>query len=183
MGIMENDPSTNASQFSISAALVASLLRVSSTPACNSPIVTDERKICSGRSVLIHATTAPWGVFLRNSKTMFVSSKYRITGNRTYSNSGPLKSTRGRLFHWPCFGTTSSNRGASPSSNSLMFGRRSRCNRRHSSAATSTASSTPRRVTTCGPFFNAASRNSLKRALASCNCHVLAPLFITAYYD
>src|SRR5207302_7922444 len=38
---------------------------------------------------------------------------------------------------------------------------------------TRTAASTPRRVTTWGPFFRAASRNSLNRALASCSCQEL----------
>ncbi len=34
-----------------------------------------------------------------------------------------------------------------------------------------TAVSTPRRVTTYGPFLMVASKNSLNRAFASCTCH------------
>jgi hypothetical protein len=54
-----------------------------------------------------------------------------------------------------------------------MLGRESFCKRRHSPIGTRTAASTPRRVTTCGPFVSAASRNSLNLAFASCNCHEL----------
>ena len=59
---------------------------------------------------------------------------------------------------------------STPSNNSLMVGRFDCCSRRHSSIGTRTAASTPRRVTTCGPCFSAAFRNSLKRAFASCSC-------------
>ena len=47
-------------------------------------------------------------------------------------------------------------------------GRAAACSRRHSSTGTSTAASAPRRVTNCGPSARQASRNSLKRAFASC---------------
>ena len=45
--------------------------------------------------------------------------------------------------------------------------------RRHWSIDTSAAFSTPRLVTICGPSVRLASRNSLKRSLASCTGHVL----------
>src|SRR5712671_2227522 len=81
-------------------------------------------------------------------------------------------STGGRRFHFLRGGTMFSKRGPDRS-NCLILGRDALCIRRHSSMGTRTAASTPRRVTTWGPFFSAASRNSLNRAFASCNCHEL----------
>ena len=46
-------------------------------------------------------------------------------------------------------------------------------NRRHRSIGTSTAVSTPRLVTICGPSARLLSSNSLNRALAACTCQVL----------
>src|SRR6266849_2204233 len=86
--------------------------------------------------------------------------------------SNHSNSTGGRRFHFLRGGTIFSNRGPDRS-NSLMLGRDACCRRRHSSMGTKTAASTPRRVTTWGPFSRAASRNSLNRALASCNCQEL----------
>src|SRR5579859_161880 len=75
-----------------------------------------------------------------------------------------------RRLRAPRSGTIFSKRGASASSKSLSLGLEADCSRRHSSMGTRTAVSTPRRVTTCGPFFSVASKNSLNRAFASCNC-------------
>src|SRR5258708_4495982 len=85
---------------------------------------------------------------------------------------GHSNSTGGRRFHFRRGGTMFSKRGPERS-NSLMLGRDAFCRRRHSSIGTRTAASTPRRVTTWGPFFSAASRNSLNRAFASCTCQEL----------
>ena len=49
IGKNAKDISRVLGQLSISEAFAASGLRASSTPSCNSPIVTAERKICSGR--------------------------------------------------------------------------------------------------------------------------------------
>src|SRR5260370_9081303 len=57
--------------------------------------------------------------------------------------------------------------------NWLILGRGGLWIRRHSSMGARTAASTPRRVITWGPFFSAASRNSLNRGFASFNCHEL----------
>src|SRR5271170_7845951 len=92
--------------------------------------------------------------------------------------SGWLKSVGGRRAHLTRLGRTMSNRGPGARSNSLMLGRLASCIRRHSSMGTRTAASTPRRVTTCGPFLSAALRNSLKRDFASCNCQVLTGGFL-----
>ena len=65
----------------------------------------------------------------------------------------------------------SSKRGSGASNHSLRPGRAAFCSLSHSSIGTRTAVLTPRRVTTCGPFLIVASKNSLKRAFASCTCH------------
>src|ERR1039457_5122714 len=81
-------------------------------------------------------------------------------------------STTGRRRKLPRLSTIrSSKRGSGASNHSFSPGRASFCKRFHSSMGTSTAVSIPRRVTTCGPFSMVASRNSLKRAFASCSCH------------
>ena len=49
IGNAVNEASTIVSQVSISCAFAASVLRINSTPACSSPIVMAERKICSAR--------------------------------------------------------------------------------------------------------------------------------------
>ena len=85
---------------------------------------------------------------------------------------GHSNSTGGRRFHFLRGGTMFSKCGPERS-NSLILGRDAFCIRRHSSMGTRTAASTPRRVTTWGPFFSAASRNSLNRAFASCSCQEL----------
>src|ERR1700722_3627503 len=82
-----------------------------------------------------------------------------------------LKSTTGRRRALRLSGTRFSARAPGASNRALRLGRAARCSRFHSSIGTNTAASTPRRVTTCGPFLRVVSNNSLKRALASCTCH------------
>src|SRR5271155_2156958 len=109
------------------------------------------------------------------------SVRLRFTNLRNYVRveqiPGHSNSTDGRRPHLPRGRTMFSKRGPDRS-NSLIPGRDALCIRRHSSMGTSTAASTPRRVTTCGPFLSAASRNSLKRAFASCNCQELTGSFL-----
>src|SRR5712671_8052393 len=64
-----------------------------------------------------------------------------------------------------------SKRASGANSKSLRLGRAAFCRRFHSPIGTRTAVSTPRRVTTWGPFLMVASKNSLNRAFASCTCH------------
>src|ERR1700730_14616629 len=66
-----------------------------------------------------------------------------------------------------------SNRGPSLRSTSFQVKRFSSFSLCHSSMETTTAVSIPRRVTTCGPFSSVSSISSLKRAFASCNCHLV----------
>ena len=74
----------------------------------------------------------------------------------------------GRRRARPRGGSSRSVRASSDSSNCFSEGRAACCRRRHSCMGTSTAASAPRRVTSCGPSDRQASRNSLKRAFASC---------------
>jgi hypothetical protein len=80
-------------------------------------------------------------------------------------------STTGRRRKLRLSGMRSSIRGSGASNHSFRPGRAAFCSRSHSSIGTRTAVLIPRRVTTCGPFLIVASRNSLKRAFASCTCH------------
>src|SRR5215469_2797049 len=73
----------------------------------------------------------------------------------------------------PRLGSGISNRGPSPKSTSFQVKRFSSFNLCHSSMETTTAVSIPRRVTTCGPFSSVSSISSLKRAFASCSCHLV----------
>src|ERR1700732_2702182 len=73
----------------------------------------------------------------------------------------------------PRLGSGISNRGPSPRSTSFQVKRFSSFSLCHSSMETTTAVSIPRRVTTCGPFSSVSSISSLKRALASCSCHLV----------
>ncbi len=68
-------------------------------------------------------------------------------------------------------GKTFSNRGPGPRSRVFKPGRADLWTRCHSSMGTSTAASTPRRVTTCGPFLRVVSSSSLNLAFASCTFH------------
>src|SRR5882724_1502017 len=94
-----------------------------------------------------------------------------------HSNSGS-----GRCLRRPRFPTKFSKRGPLLSSHSLIPGRAACCSDCHSLIGTNTAVSTPRRVTTWGPFFNVASRNSLKRAFASCTCQLAISASTALYY-
>ncbi len=71
---------------------------------------------------------------------------------------------RGRMFRSP--------RGSGPSNKDFKLGRARSRKSRHSLTGRSTAASTPRSVTTWGPSVRLAFSNSLKRAFASCTCHV-----------
>src|SRR5258708_38819725 len=73
----------------------------------------------------------------------------------------------------PRLGSGITNRGPSPKSTSFQVKRFSSFSLYHSSMETTTAVSIPRRVTTCGPFSSVSSISSLKRAFASCNCHLV----------
>jgi hypothetical protein len=90
----------------------------------------------------------------------------RIEQVLIHSNSTTVRRRKLRLS-----GIRSSNRGSGTSNHSFRPGRAAFCSRSHSSIGTRTAVLIPRRVTTCGPFLMVASRNSLKRAFASCTCH------------
>src|SRR5690349_4273390 len=86
----------------------------------------------------------------------------RVNKIASQSNSGGL-----RDFNRPRLGKISSKRGASPRRISFQVGRFSSLSLLHSSTETTTAVSTPLRVTICGPFLRVSSMSSLKRALAS----------------
>jgi hypothetical protein len=73
------EASNSSTHRSISMAFAGSWRRVSSIPACNSPIVTAERNTCSSRKPVSQATTAPWGLGFRVSETTLVSNRYRLT--------------------------------------------------------------------------------------------------------
>src|SRR4029077_996173 len=73
----------------------------------------------------------------------------------------------------PRLGSGISKRGPSPKSTSFQVSRFSSFNLFHSSIETTTAVSIPPRVTTCGPFSSVSSISSLKRAFASCSCHLV----------
>jgi len=87
------------------------------------------------------------------------------------SNTGGL-----RDLPVPRFGIGISNRGPSPSKTSFQFLASPAFDFCHSSMETTTAVSTPRRATICGPFSTASSTSSLERALACCNCHLAVGL-------
>src|SRR3974390_870086 len=74
---------------------------------------------------------------------------------------------------FPRLGRGSVNLGPSPRSTSFHVGCPSLFSLCHSSIEMITAVSTPRRVTTCGPFSSVSSINSLNRDLASCSCHLV----------
>src|SRR5208283_5699138 len=80
-------------------------------------------------------------------------------------------SSTGRRRHLCLSRIRSSKRGSGASNHSLRPGRAAFWSLSHSSIGTRTAVLIPRRVTICGPFLMVASKNSLKRAFASCTCH------------
>src|SRR3954470_9697990 len=83
----------------------------------------------------------------------------RVQQETLHSNTtGVLRRSR------PRGGIAISNRRGSSRSSCLTSGLAACCSRRHSSMDTSTAASTPRRVTTCGPFFRAVLSSSLNFA-------------------
>jgi len=94
------------------------------------------------------------------------------------SNAGGSRRRRARRA-----GTGMSARGNSASSKSLRRGRVASSKLRHWSTRTSTAISTPRRVTICGPLVRLASSNSLKRAFASCTGQILRSFFLATFVD
>ena len=111
---------------SISRALVASCLRVSSIPAWTSPIETAEMNNCSSRLWFNHSTTPPCGRNFRSSDITLVSSRYLSTQNSTgFRNFVLLRS-----------GTSASVRPVDAKSHSFRDGRAFRCNRSHSSTGT-----------------------------------------------
>src|SRR5580692_3233747 len=76
----------------------------------------------------------------------------------------------------PRLGKGKSKRGPSASKRSFNEGLADACMRRHSFMDTKTAVSTPRLVTTWGPFSRVSSRSWLKRAFASCTCQAISDL-------
>src|SRR5579871_826774 len=79
--------------------------------------------------------------------------------------------TGSRHLPLPRLGRGISNLGPGPSKTSFKLGRPPLCERFHSSNEITTAVSTPRLVTICGPFSTASSTTLLNFAFASCNCH------------
>src|SRR5215469_1265818 len=104
-----------------------------------------------------YATVRTWFSQFRNN--------IRIQEVPVHLNSGTA-----RRFNLCRSGIKFSKRASGANSKALRLGRAARCRRFHSSIGTRTAVSIPRRVTIWGPFLIVASRNSLKRAFASCTC-------------
>jgi hypothetical protein len=134
-------------------------------PACISPTVTAER--CRSESSMFSSQSTTFGFArgLRSSETMLVSSKYTAV-----LQSDGIERRRRR----PRGGAVRSARAKSVSSSAFNDGREIWQSRFHSCMGTSTAVSSPRRVTIWGPSRTHVSRSSLKRALASCTGQVLA---------
>ncbi len=65
-----------------------SWVRVSSIPACSSPIVTAERNICSSCKWPNQDNTAPCGFGYPSSETTFVSSRYFFTATPQVYDGG-----------------------------------------------------------------------------------------------
>ena len=100
----------------------------------------------------------------------------RLADTLGYSNRGVGRRVSGRRA-----GARDSTRGAAASSSSFKFGRIVRCKVSHCAIDTTTAISTPLRVTIWGPSARVFPSSSLNRALAVWTCHRLLIGFSLPY--